>query len=336
MDDDLTCNNAKGADLGLVNHAFMTSMDEGDQHNRQEIGLKVISISSGGQEDVGHFIKPSFHVCEFRQKTSPVSAEDEREGRNGIAEGLNVTCGMHTSCVSGKIGSDNDEEAIKQPYVKPPCQTLQPNQPHQCFDLNPNNSTPQDCKSSNDDLVKSNSQERMEEDLNFGKETKGISPTSVKQEGRRNSKGVPGSTEFTAINLGHHKEEDQDDGKENIKDASCAQLNEKSVGGAIEHGDLNTSIRSDATEFFYTPDISPTRSPTGINVHQKRGVKFSEKSIEIGEDMLETAFDHCDENATTEERVLGCLDQEYLQRMVDPNSQFFVRTYVINYSLFPY
>ena len=308
MEDSKRFDIARAANLGKVNHAFLTSIDEGDRV-QNEISLKVISLSSDGNSLSSRFASGDCHEDESCLSSSPVLFEKHINEDKGKDSG--GTDEYDTSFIDGKSGIYYDEATNDRPYGETSCQASQPNQPHQCFDLDPNNSSTKAFNSSCDDLVKTKTVGRMEEGWQSHNQIQENSSQPIKQEER--TKGVS-PNEFTTIDLGPHKDEIQ----------AVGESNEKSPDNSTaEVADLNLSVRSDATEFFYTPEISPTRSP--VHVERKRGVKFSEKSVEIGQDMLETSFDHFDDNHFAEERVVGCLDQEYLRRMVDPNSQFFVR-----------
>lgn len=327
MDDDSKRFSAvRSAELGQVNQAFMTSIDDGEHHRDQN----VTSVSPDGKSDLCRFVTTNCHGDSFGRSSSPVANGNCKEGGEVCADCFQSTDGSDSSFVDGKSGNCFKEGAISEPYGETPCQTSQPNQPDRSFDINPNNSTSQAFDSLYEDSVKSTSDERMENGHRCYSQARKDSPALIKQEGTETVKGVP-HNEFTAIDLGHHKGEIQDGGSLDTRDPPCDGvmqncLHEENPGDSVEIKDLNVSVRSDATEFFYTQDISPTRSPSRDLAGQKRGVTFSEKSIEIGEDMLETSFDHNDDVAFTEERIVGCLDQEYLRRMVDPNSRFFVRT----------
>ena len=332
MDDDRRVSTARVAELGQVNQAFLTSMDESD-HGHPEISLKLISVLSNGNSDSCKFTKTNCNEDESRFSSSPVSSVKPTKGITDDGEDINTPDGNCTSFIDGKNGNCREEASAIAPYGVTSCQASQPNQTHQRYDPNMNNSASTSSSGSFDDLMNANPQGKMKEDIEAYSIAQEDQGPLVEQRERESSKGVSSENAFTAIDLGLHKDEAQDGGC--MKNISCdiavrEKVDEKDPdSSALEVGDLDISVRSDATEFFYTPDISPPKSPITGFVEQKRGVKFSEKSIEIGQDMLDSSFDQFDENAFIEERVVGCLDQDYLRRMVDPNSQFFVCTPLI-------
>lgn len=334
MEDNRRLSAARVAELGRINQAFLTSVDESD-NGHQEISLKVISLSSDENIESCSFTKTSCNESENWQSSSPVPSEKYIKGGGDkeVAEDPNATDGGNTPFMVEKNGNCCEEVSSNTPYGVTSCQASFPNQSYQVYDLNLNNTASRAFGNSLDDLVDTKPQERMKECLGSHSQKQENPVPLINREGKEGSKGVS-QNEFTSIELGLHKDEIQDGGS--MKSVSCnAAVTEKvneidPDNSALEIGDLDISVRSDATEFFYTPDISPTRSPINGYVEHKRGVKFYEKNIEIGQDMLESSFDQFDENAFTDERVVGCLDQEYLRRMVDPNSQFFVCTPLIS------
>ena len=332
MDDNRRLSAARVAELGQINQAFLTSVDESD-NGRQEISLKVISSSSDENIESGSFTKTSGNERESWLSSSPVPSEKYlKEEDKEVADDLNATDRDNTSFMVEKNGNCREESSSNTPYGVTSCEASQPNQSYQGYDRNLNNETSSVFGSSIDDLVDAKPQERMKECLESRSQKQENPVQLTHRKGKERSKGVS-QNDFTSIELGLHKDEIQDGGNMNSVPCNVAvteKVNEKDPdNSAFEIGDLDISVRSDATEFFYTPDISPTRSPINGYVEHKRGVKFSEKNIEIGQDMLVSSFDQCDENVFTDERVVGCLDQEYLRRMVDPNSQFFVCTLLI-------
>jgi len=328
MDGNKRLSAARVSNLGQVNEAFLTSMDEND-HAHQEIGLKVMSLSSDGNSESLAVVETDRNERDSWLSSSPVSSEKNiKVGDLDDGEEIIATDGNNALFIDEKNRHCYEESITTTPYGMTSCQASYPNQPHQYYDLNLNNSSPTTFFSSFDNLGEGKIRGRMKEDLEPHSETQESPVILLKQNEKEKSKGVSQS-EYTAIDLGLHKDEIQDGGisiSVSYEIAPSANISEKDRDNSVhEVGDLDVSIRSDATEFFYTPDISPARSPIdGYVVENKRGVKFCEKSIEIGHDLLETSLNHLDESSVAEERVVGYLDQEYLRRMVDPNSRFFV------------
>ncbi len=90
--------------------------------------------------------------------------------------------------------------------------------------------------------------------------------------------------------------------------------------------ELNVSMMSDGTEFYYTPEVSPGVSPAPlVAVERKKSynVTFDETSIEIGQDSLENSEDII-ADPSLEEDVLDGVDQEFLRHLVDPTQKYFV------------
>ena len=327
MDSNKRLSAARVSNLGQVNEAFLTSMDEND-HAHQEIGLKVMSLSSDRNSESQAFAETDRNDRNSWLSSSPVSSEKHiKVGDIDDGEEIIATDGDNTLFIDGKNGNCYEEASTTTPYGMTSCQANYPNQPHQYYDLNLNNSSPTTFFGSFDNLVEGKVRGGMKEGLESTNEAQESPVIPSKQNEKEKSKGVSQS-EFTAIDLGLQKDEIQDGGisvSVSYEIAPPATASEKDRDNSVhEIGDLDVSIRSDATEFFYTPDISPARSPTDGYVEHKRGVKFCEKRIEIGHDLLEPSLNHLDESAVAEERVVGYLDQEYLRRMVDPNSRFFV------------
>ncbi len=106
-----------------------------------------------------------------------------------------------------------------------------------------------------------------------------------------------------------------------------------------EIAELDISMKSDGTEFYYTPVVSPSVSPpvnTSLVKRSDNRVTFDEASIEIAQDSLETSEVAAvrrgsESNYDNEEEVRHFLDQQFLKNLVDPMQEYFVCILRISY-----
>ena len=107
---------------------------------------------------------------------------------------------------------------------------------------------------------------------------------------------------------------------------------------ATELAELNVSLRSDCTEFYYTPDISPQASPSRMDLRRLKSdnhVTFDETSIQIAQDSMESYEGAVGFHDSMDDEMLDCIDQEYLRRLVDPTQKFFVCIFQIQLIIKP-
>ena len=346
----------KAAELGQVNKGFVTSLDDGEQAaNRDDGGRAVIGISPKNIMDSCRFIKNN-HVdenaannilgftgqgrcdveeCGFadeglKRPDAVNSTQLERTNEcqadqlNDLADSLKA----HESAQNDQVIANNGavidtasnswgstgHDVLKTAEIEG--MSERPNLPGSI--LNEISSVPSHVGELRRDSV-----EVPLHSLSM------LSSQRVGAEERGNPQGVS-VARHTAINVeldnhlienGTHAHEGRKE--ESIQDGDVVreELFDKSSDNVLDTSDLNVSVRSDCTEFFYTPEVSPPSSPTQ---GKPRTVKFHEKSIEIGQDILDAGSESSDLNANLEEQVIGYVDQEYLRNMVDPSNKFFV------------
>eukprot|EP00112_Aurelia_sp_Birch-Aquarium-sp1_P011845 Seg249.8 transcript_id=Seg249.8/GoldUCD/mRNA.D3Y31 product="hypothetical protein" protein_id=Seg249.8/GoldUCD/D3Y31 len=357
----------KAAELGQVNQGFMTSIDEGEHAaNRNDGGRAVIGISPENIMNSCRFIKNDHIEENPANNILGFSGQD----RCDVEECGFVDEGLKRPDAVNSIQLERTHEYHTEQFnnLTDTLEDLESTQNDQIIsnDGAVGERASNGWGSTRHDVLKAAEIEGMSERPNLqGSMLNEISsvPSRV-GELRRDSVEVPldslsmlqsqrvGAEErespqgvsvaqHTAINLdldnrlienGSHAREGRKEESPQDGDVLREELFDKSSDNVLDTTDLNVSVRSDCTEFFYTPEVSPPASPTQGD---QRTVKFDEKSIEVGQDILEAGSESFDPSANLEEQVIGYADQEYLRNMVDPSNKFFVCIYLyfIGYTL---
>eukprot|EP00794_Sanderia_malayensis_P017591 gene17591-19344_t len=288
----------KSAGIGLVNKAFAASVDE-SEHETQRLASDLTANS----RNIGQYFEQT--VADIVDENRCNNEELKPDGRQVKPDG-DVLESRHTSSI--KTDRNENSRALNS-------------RKH----IDQEDSVNQINQAKNDSNIIISSSSYTEPELRH-RSTSATSIDNKKKDGHVDMLRhvEEGDTHYHGEALYHHNAVAS---LQNEKTTN--QLQDQDIEAMNELTELNVSVMSDGTEFYYTPKVSPRVSPPSMAALRKKScnVTFDETYTEIAQDSLEFGEDSSsacvDPNLSFEEDASNA-EQEFLRRLVDPTQKFFV------------